>query len=67
MFWAEEYAGESKNFLNECAERMVNVANACAGHDRNGEGPPLFFQASSQVRLWLRVLKKSRGSEFLKQ
>ncbi len=30
MFWAEEYAGESKNFLNECAERMINAADACA-------------------------------------
>ena len=30
MFWAEEYAGESKNSLNECAERMINAADACA-------------------------------------
>ena len=42
MFWAEEYAGESKNSLNECAERMVNASDACAGHGRNGEGPPRF-------------------------
>ena len=42
MFWAKEYAGESKNSLNECAERMVNASDACAGHGRNGEGPPRF-------------------------
>ena len=30
MFWAEEYAGESKNSLNECAERRINAADACA-------------------------------------
>jgi hypothetical protein len=52
MFWAEEYAGESKNFLNECAERMINAADACAGHGRNGVGSPSIFQASSQDRLW---------------
>ncbi len=52
---AEEYAGGRKDFLKVCAERMVNAANACAGHGRNGEGPPSIFQTSSQVRSWLKA------------
>ncbi len=41
------------DYVNECAERMVNASDSCAGHGRNGEGPPSIFQTSSQDRFWL--------------